>query len=279
MAVELCQVHQSLFRHSLFRQPLLRLAMALMALAFIVIAGSTPLRAQEAGYVLGPNDSIQVVVYGQPEFNVNTRIKSDGTIVMPLIGTVKAAGQTNIGLANSITDGLTKTGFLKSPIVNIEILSYVSQTANIAGKVGSPSMLPLDRPYHVLEALLRAGWVRDGSAPYVYLRRPGQAETRLEVEDLVRGGPDKDPLLRPGDTLFVPDAELAYLLGAVARPGPFAVLPNMSIRQALAAAGGVGPSGSSNKVGLIRDGAKEVDVDTAQIVKKNDIITVKERLF
>lgn len=274
MAVELCLFHQSLFR-----QTLPRLAMALIAVALLVFAGSASLRAQEAGYVLGPNDSIQVVVYGQPEFNVSTRIKSDGTIVMPLIGTMKAAGQTNIGLANSITEGLNKTGFLKSPIVNIEILNYVSQTVNIAGKVSAPSVMPLDRPYHVLEALLRAGWVREGSAPYVYLRRPGQGETRLEVEDLVRGGPDKDPLLRPGDTLFVPDAELAYLLGAVARPGAFVVLPNLTIRQALAAAGGVGASGSSNKVGLVRDGAKEIDVDTAQIVKKNDIITVKERLF
>jgi polysaccharide export outer membrane protein len=274
MAVELC-----LFRESPAGQTLLRLAAALAVLAALVFAGATPLRAQDPGYVLGPHDSIQVVVYGQPEFNVNTRIKSDGTIVMPLIGTVKAAGQTNIGLATSITDGLTKTGFLKSPIVNIEILNYVSQTANIVGKVASPTVLPLDRPYHVLEALLRAGWVREGSASYVYLRRPGQQETRLEVEDLVRGGPDKDPLLRPGDTLFVPDAEVAYLLGAVSRPGAFTVMPNMTIRQALAAAGGVGASGSSNKVGLVRDGAKEIDVDTAQIVKKNDIITVKERLF
>jgi polysaccharide export outer membrane protein len=269
----------SRLRHSLLRLLPVRWAAALLALVVIALAGATPLRAQDGGYVLGPNDAIQVVVYGQPEFSVSTRIKADGTIVMPLIGAVKASGQTNIGLAKSITDALEKTGFLKSPIVNIEVVNFVSQSANIAGKVGSPGILPLDRPYHVLEALLRVGWVRDNAAPYVYLRRPGQAEMRLAVEDLVRGGPDKDLLLRPGDTVFVPDADVAYLLGAVSRPGPFAVLPNMTIRQALAAAGGVGPSGSSNKVGLVRDGAKEIDVDTSQIVQKNDIITVKERLF
>lgn len=268
MAVKPARIYQMLLRHLLT-----------LVAGVAMVAGAGAAQAQETGYVLGPDDSVQVVVYGQPEFNVNTRIKSDGTIVMPLIGTIKAAGQTNIGLAKQITDDLSKTGYLKSPIVNVEILNYLSKSVNIAGKVATPTVLPLDRPYRVLEALLKAGWVREGSAYYVYLRRPGQAEMRLEVEDLVRGGPDKDLLLRPGDTLFVPDAEVAYLLGAVGRPGPFSILPNMTIRQALAAAGGVSASGSSNKVGLVRDGAKEIDVDTSQIVKKYDVITVKERLF
>jgi polysaccharide export outer membrane protein len=253
--------------------------MVLIMLALML--GATTARAQQAdaGYVLGPDDTVQVVVYGQTEFNITTRIKSDGTIVMPLIGTVKAAGQTNIGLANQIADQLTKGGLLKSPIVNVEILNYVSKTANVAGKVTSPGIVPLDRPYRALEALLKAGWVRDVGASYVYLRRPGQPEARLAVEDLVRGGPDKDPLLRPGDTLFVPDADIFFVTGQVARPGSFPILPGMTIRQALASAGGVTATGSANKVGLIRGGAKEVDMDPSQPVEKNDVIIVKERLF
>ena len=236
-------------------------------------------RAQEAGYVLGPDDTVQVVVYGQPEFSVTTRIKSDGSIIMPLIGPVAAAGQTNIGLGKLITEQLTKTGYLKAPIVNIEILNYVSKTANIAGKVTQPGILPLDRSYRVLEALLKAGWVRDQGATYVYLRRAGQPEQQMLVEDLVRGGADKDPVLRPGDTVFVPDAEMFFVTGQVARPGLLPILPGMTIRQALASAGGVTASGSANKVGLVRNNAKEVDTDPSQLVQKNDVIIVKERLF
>lgn len=254
-----------------------RMLLVLMAL----FLGVTAVQAQQAdtGYVLGPDDTVQVVVYGQTEFNITTRIKSDGTIVMPLVGTVKAAGLTNITLANQIADQLTKEGLLKSPIVNVEILNYVSKAANVAGKVTSPGIIPLDRPYRALEALLKAGWVRDVGASYVYLRRPGQPEARLAVEDLVRGGPDKDPLLRPGDTLFVPDADIFFVTGQVARPGSFPILPGMTIRQALASAGGVTATGSANKVGLIRGGAKEVDMEPTQLVEKNDVIIVKERLF
>ena len=253
-----------------------------MLIGLGALMGAAPANAQQTpdtGYVLGADDTVQVVVYGQTEFNITTRIKSDGTIVMPLIGSIKAAGQTNIGLANQIAEQLTKGGLLKSPIVNVEIMNYLSKTANVAGKVTNPGIIALDRPYRALEALLKSGWVRDAGANYVYLRRPGQPEVRLTVEDLVRGGPDKDPILRPGDTLFVPDADLIFVTGQVAHPGSFPILPGMTVRQALANAGGVTSTGSANKVGLIRGSAKEVDMDPSQPVEKNDVIIVKERLF
>jgi polysaccharide export outer membrane protein len=248
-------------------------------LLLIVGGGVASAQTADSGYVLGPDDSVQVIVYGQPEFGVTTRIKSDGTIVMPLIGTLKAAGMTNITLAKAVTDKLTSNGFLKDPIVNVEIGSYVSKTVNVAGKVTAPGIYPLDRPYHALDMLLKAGWIRDNGATYVYLRRPGTAEQRLEVDGLVRGDDTKDPLLRPGDTLYVPDSDQFYISGQVNRPGNFPVMPNMTIRQALVLAGGVTPTGSANKVGLIRGNAKEVDADPSQIIQKNDVIVVKERLF
>lgn len=252
-----------------------------LAALVLLVAGASAALAQptDGGYVLGPDDSVQVIVYGQPEFGVTTRIKSDGTIVMPLIGTVKAAGQTNISLAKVVTDKLTTNGFLKDPIVNVEIGSYVSKTVNVAGKVTAPGIYPLDRPYHALDVLLKAGWVRENGATYVYLRRPGTPEQRLDLDGLVRGDDTKDPLLRPGDTLFVPDSDQFYISGQINRPGSFPVQPNLTIRQALVLAGGVTATGSANKVGLIRGGAKEVDADLAQIIQKNDVIVVKERLF
>ena len=233
----------------------------------------------EAGYVLGPDDSIQIIVYGQPEAGISTRIKADGTIVMPLIGTVKAEGLTNVGLARLVASKLTDGGFLKSPVVNVEIAGYVSRSVNVAGKVANPAIVPLDRPYRALDLLLKTGWIRDTGATYVLLRRSGAAETRLDIEALVRGEDDMNPLMRPGDTLFVPDADQIYINGQVNRPGSIPIVAGMTIRQALAVAGGVTATGSSGKVGLSRGGAKETDVDASMVVQKNDVIVVKERLF
>jgi polysaccharide export outer membrane protein len=161
----------------------------------------------------------------------------------------------------------------------VEVTQYVSRSVNVAGRVGAPGIVPLDRPYRALEVLLKAGWIRENGASYVYLRRPGQVEMMLAVEDLVRGTPDKDPLLQTGDTLFVPDADNFFIYGQINRPGSFPVLPGITVRQALAIAGGVTATGSANKVGLVRGNAKEVDADLSQPVQKNDVIVIKERLF
>ncbi|WP_353216591.1 polysaccharide biosynthesis/export family protein [Sandarakinorhabdus sp.] len=254
-----------------------------VGLAFALSLAAAPgVQAQDGaykGYMIGPDDTIQVIVYGQGEFNVTTRVKSDGTIVMPLIGIVKADGETNVTLARNITDKLVSGGFLKSPLVNVEIGAYVSRTVNVAGNVGTSGIYPLDRPYHALEVLLKAGWVRVDAASFVYFRRPGQPVRTLEVEQLVRGEKDSDPLLQPGDTLFVPPAETFFIYGAVGAAGMKAMLPNMSIRQAIALAGGVTQAGNANKAGLIRGNGKEMDVDPSQKVQNGDIIVIKERLF
>ncbi len=253
----------------------------LSRLWFIVLFLAAPAAAQGIGpgYVLGPEDSITVVVYGQPEAGITTRIKADGSIVMPLIGNVKAEGQTNITLAKLIADKLVSGGFLKEPVVNVEITTYTSRTANVAGKITSPGIYPLDRPQRVLDVLLRAGWVRENGATYVYLRRAGQAEQRLDVEQLVRGDDKSNPLVLAGDTLFVPDAEVFYIQGQINSPGMKPILPGMTIRQAIGFSGGVTATGKADKVGLIRGNAKEVDADGSQLVQKGDVIIVKERLF
>jgi polysaccharide export outer membrane protein len=246
----------------------------------LMVAQAGPAAAQEAGgYRLGPDDAIQVVVYGQPEASIATRVKSDGSIVMPFIGTVQVSGLTNIALARLITERMVSGGYLRQPVVNVEITQYVSRAVNVAGRVTSPGIIPLDRPYRALEALLKAGWIRDNGASYVYLRRPGQAEMRLAAEDLVRGQPEKDPLLQPGDTLFVPDADQFYIYGQINRSGSYPVLPGMTVQQAIAIAGGVTATGSTGKVGLVRGGAREVSADLTQEIRKDDVLIVKERLF
>ena len=255
-------------------------ALVIVGLSATVVGTGAAAVAAEKGYVLGANDTITVQVYGQPDAGVTTRIKPDGTIVMPLIGKVMAEGLTAVGLADAITKKFVGGGFLKSPFVNVEIGNYVSRTVNVVGKVTTPGIYPLDKDYHVLDMLLKAGWLREQGAPYVYLRHEdgGKALT-LDTDALARGSLDKDPLLAPGDTLYVPDADLFYISGQIARPGAFPVGRSMTLRQAIAISGGVTAAGSERKISLIRGGAKEVDADLDKPVQKNDVYIVKERLF
>jgi polysaccharide export outer membrane protein len=253
----------------------------ILVIATLFTAIAAPAAAQSTrGYVLGVDDAIVVSVYGQPDAGTTQRIKADGSVVIPLIGRIEAAGETVLTLASTIEKKFVAGGFFKAPVVNVEIGSYVSRTVNVAGKVTTPGVYPLDRSYRVLEILLKAGWVKDAGANYVYLRRADGKEQRLETEALVRGSSDKDPVLAPGDTLYIPDADMFYVYGQINRPGTFPVLPGMSVRQALAIAGGVTATGSDRKVGLYRAGSKDRDeVALDQPIQKNDVIVVKERLF
>lgn len=238
-----------------------------------------PAAAQDGGYVLGPDDQISVVIYGQNEFNIQTRIKPDGSIVMPLIGKVQASGRTVIGLADDITRQLTAGNYLRDPIVNVEVLGYNSRYARVVGRVGSPQMIALDRPYRVLDVLLKAGWVRADGSRYVLLRREADnKQLRLDTDTLARGGENADIYVQPGDTLFVEAAEVVYLTGHVARPGAYQLEPGMTVAKLVAMAGGVAPGGNSGKFGLKR-GTDDQSVDDQFVLQKDDVINVRERLF
>lgn len=255
---------------------------ALLVAAAVPAAAATPKTAAAAptGYVLGPDDVISVVVYGQNEFNMQTRIKPDGTVVMPLIGKVPASGKTVITLADDIADRLEKGNYLRDPIVNVEIVQYNSRYVRVVGKVGSPTLIALDRPYQVLDVLLRAGWVRQDGSRYVLLRRASDGrQLKLDTDELARAVPGSEVYAEPGDTLFIEPAEVVYLTGQVARPGAYQLEPGMTIAKLIAKAGGVGPNGSSGKFGVKRAEGKEQSVDDQFVLQKDDVVNVKERLF
>lgn len=239
-------------------------------------SGPAPVNA----YVLGPNDLITVIVYGQSEFNVQTRIKPDGSIVMPLIGRVQAQGKTVITLADEVQRRLESGNFLRNPIVNVEVNEYNSRFVRVAGKVGAPGLVPLERSNRLLDVLLRAGWVRDDGSDTILVRRAADGkEIRINSAELARGNA-ADLALEAGDTIFIDTAEVVFVTGAVNRPGRYPLTPGMTVTELLATAGGVAPTGSANRVGLRRGGAaRETDADGQTKLQAGDIINVRERLF
>lgn len=253
-----------------------------MIAAMLTAFGVSPAAAQpgDPGYVLGMNDGLSVKVYGQSEFDVQTRVKPDGSIVLPLIGKIQAAGKTVLTLADDITRKLEGGNYLRDPVVNVEITQYNSKYVRVIGKVGSPQMVPLDRPYDLLDVLLRAGWVRADGSRYVLLRHASDnKQTRIDTDELARSGSAAPVLVQPGDTIFVEPAEVVYLTGQVQRPGAYQLEPNMTVAKLIAMAGGVGPTGSSSKFGLRRGSGKEQSVDDQFVLQKDDVVNVKERLF
>ena len=230
-----------------------------------------------AEYVLGPEDVIEVEVVGQPD-RTRARIYTDGTIQLNLIGKLAAAGKTPRELSAEIAAALRSGGFYANPIINVEVSSYASRYVTVLGAVATPSLVPINRPYRLSEILARVGGVNGTAADFLVVRSEDGQEARFIIADLAAGDASKDPFVKAGDKIYAPVAEVFYISGQVNSPGAFPVRTDLTIRQAIARAGGLTMSGTDKKVEVNRDGKKMKLTGDAK-VEPGDVLVIGERLF
>lgn len=261
---------------------------AAMAFATPVLAQATPQPSKPAvtqqaapldGYKIGPEDVVEIDVLGQSDFKTRVRVKSDGTIPLPYIGNLNVTGQTPVALAEAVGARLRSAGIYANPVVNVEVVSYASRYVIVLGEVGSPGLVPVDRGYRVSEIIARVGGLRGTGAPYVIVKREDQSEIQIPFETLAKGSDADDPFVQPGDKIFVPVADKFYVYGAISAPGEYMINDKLSVRKALARAGGVSATGSEKRIKIFHDGQELKKVDLERIVQAGDVIVVGERLF
>jgi polysaccharide export outer membrane protein len=239
---------------------------------------AAPAAASDAGYIMGPDDVIEVDVLGQPEFKTRARVRADGTIALPFIGATQVRGETPISFATKVGATLRAGGYYANPIVNVEIASYASRYVVVLGEVGTPGLQPVDRAYRVSEIIARAGGMKPSSADHVIVRRENGEELKLPFQKLATGSDADDPVIGPGDKIFVPQVETFYIYGQVNAPGVYGIQEEMSLRKALARGGGLTQSGSDGRVKIFRDG-KPLKAQLEMVIMPGDVIVVGERLF
>jgi|SRR5579859_35944 len=245
----------------------------------VAVQPSSPV---DSSYELGGGDIIQIDLVGRTDFGSHARISNDGTILLPLIGVVKASGRTVSELADQIRQALIKGQFYSDPVVRVEVVGISSRYATILGAVGNPGLMPLDRNYRLSEILARIGGRTGGGADFVLLTHAAGGPTeRYSIAKLASASGDQDPIVQSGDKIFIPpaDTEVFYISGQVNKPGAYPVTEGLTIRKALAQGGGVNDNGSENKFKVVRDGKPIKSVKLDDPVKVGDIITFGERLF
>ena len=230
-------------------------------------------------YILGPSDVIEVDVLEHADFTTKGRISEDGTVRLPFIGPVMAAGRTTFQLGDDVAKRLADGGFYAHPIVKVEVVSYASRTVTVLGNFAASGLLPVDRPYRLSEIIARAGGVRESGANYVVLRPRDGAERKIAIAAVATGDLKDDPYVSPGDKIFSPPAEVFYVSGQIKGPGAFPMLPNLTFRMAISRGGGVTDAGSEKSVTVTRDGKKLGHIDLDSRVEPGDVIVIGERLF
>jgi polysaccharide export outer membrane protein len=265
-------------------------------IATLLMLGATPSLAQQpaapppptsgagiidsasSAYVLGRDDVVEVGLLGRTDFGGRARVQADGTIQLPFIGKVQAADRTTSELSDTVRNALKAGGYFSDPIVTVEVVGYASRYVVVLGAVGSPGLVPINRPYRLSEILARVGGVRDNAADFVIVRSDKGEEKRMLVAKIYGGGPDEDPYVQPGDKIYAPPADTYYIYGKVNSPGAFTLSGGMTARQAIARAGGLGESGSDKKIDVTR-GGKKLKLKLDDPVLPGDVLVVGERLF
>jgi polysaccharide export outer membrane protein len=201
--------------------PRLPLARAFAFAALVVIAACAPTlpnydyskepdpRASEL--VLGVGDVIAINVWENNNVNTEGTIRPDGTITMPLIGDVKAAGETPTTLKAHVKTQLAAFLKLQQTDVTVAVRSWKSYRFTIQGEVSRPGVITSDQYVTVGDAIAMAGGLsrfakRD---EIVLMRRDWKTgkirQIPLNYEALASGKrPDMNIYMLAGDTIWVP---------------------------------------------------------------------------
>ncbi|MDX8415296.1 polysaccharide biosynthesis/export family protein [Intestinicryptomonas porci] len=110
----------------------------ILLFASAIFAQTAHAQQTSPSYKLRPMDVIQMSVFQEPELsNIDARIVSDGTIILPLIGKVQIAGLTLIEAQQKIT-ALYEKDYLQKPQVSLFIREYAKQSCYVLGFVARP---------------------------------------------------------------------------------------------------------------------------------------------
>ena len=160
----------------------IRMLLKNLAYYFLPLLLLAPFASADQGqYTIGPGDVVSVSVFGEPDLTVaETKVSGDGRISMPLIGQVKAKGQTVSQLERRL-ENLLKDGYMKDPKVTVAILAY--RPFYVYGEVNTPGSYPYKDGLTVEKAIALAGGLTPrASKRKITLKREVEGEKKREVK-------------------------------------------------------------------------------------------------
>ncbi len=253
-----------------------------------------------AEYRIGPQDLLEISVFGLDALNKTVRVSEDGKIALPLIGEVLVDDMTKSEVEKKLS-ALLKEKYLQDPQVSVFIREYQSKKVSLIGAVKTPGPYDLLGRQSLLQIISQAGGLTSEAGNEILImreRKDGTNETlTISIEELiVKGKPELNIPLAPNDIISVPvDKTVSvFVFGRVRNPGGLECRQSRipTLLQAIAQAGGFSERASKSKVLIKRIDEKgrelELKVNVAQILKNkrpdvrlkaNDVVYVGQSVF
>ena len=172
-----------------------------------------PTDAETADYTyrIGPLDSLNVIVWRNPELSLQLPVRPDGKISTPLVDDVVAIGKTPTELERELEKALAK--FIRDPVVTVVVTTFagpVSEQIRVTGEATKPQILPYRKNLTLLDVMIAVGGLTDfadGNSATIYRVAEGGKLYSVRLRDLVKGGDiSANVEMRPGDVLIIPQS-------------------------------------------------------------------------
>lgn len=226
--------------------------------------------------VLAPGDLIDLEVFNTPELSApRLRIATDGTVVVPVVGSIKVGGLTP-GQADAVVEQrLRDAQIMSAPSVTVLVLDYSSQGIDVLGEVRAPGIYPFLGTHTLYDALAAAGGVSaTQGATIVITHHDDPAHPLvLHVGEPRFSEVQSSTMLQPGDVVEVSRPDTFFVVGDVLKSGQFPITNGKSVSalDALAMAQGPNKTAKLTRAAIVRKtptgGAQLIPVDLHQIAK------------
>jgi len=262
--------------------------MRLFRLVWLALGLSSAVWAAEGVdslYKLGPGDVVRVTVYDHADLALEAEIAGDGSLRMPLVGSVDLGGMTFTQAEARIAERLQAGGFVNHPQVNLFITQYRSQMVSVVGAVNQPGRYRLDGDTTLVGMLATAGGISGTGGDSFYLIRDG-LRRRFRLSDLASdsAGDELGKVhLKPNDQIYVPKQAQIYVYGEVQRPGVYPLEEGMTVVKAIAMAGGFTGKADSDDIDIQRSEAQaqqgRQEASLSSVLQAEDVLFIGESLF
>ena len=165
----------------------------------------------EYNYMIGPGDSVNIIVWRNPELSTTVPVRPDGKITTPLVEDLQAIGKDSSTLARDIEQALSK--YIRDPVVTVVVTSFVgpySEQIRVIGEAAQPQTLPYSQKMTLLDVMIAVGGITDfadGNAASILRTSEGNKQYSVRLTDLLkRGDVSANVEMRPGDVLIVPQS-------------------------------------------------------------------------
>lgn len=220
---------------------------------------------------LGPGDLLDISVFASPELTAHVRVPSEGDISFPLLGKLHVSGMMPEEVQDLIRNQLMKRDFVKDPQVSVFVLEYANQAVYVLGEVTRPGAYPVLGSHLLSDYLSVAGGFTPRAGKTITVTR----RDHPDAPDVVRFSrpanlSGTNPQVNAGDSIYVGQAGLVYVVGDVTRPGGFMLDPDqkLTVMKALALAEGTRPTASLKGARLVRitgNRREEIPIDLKKI--------------